>query len=210
MTAVSTDTHRRLGLVLLALLVAAMSACADTSGTATSSSASSTASTPSMQPDAGSAAAATAPQDPVAAAAWEALMGPDGEYAASAAYAAVIERYGEVEPYVSIQAAEQRHVAALSRWLERHGVSVADNPWTGQIAAPQDLATAAQAWADGEVANVALYDDLMSRASSDAQLTRIFTNLRRASQEQHLPAFTAAAANGGTLTADELRTVMHG
>ncbi|AXT86887.1 DUF2202 domain-containing protein [Aeromicrobium sp. A1-2] len=136
-------------------------------------------------------------------------MAPTGEYAAAASYAAVIEKFGEVEPYASIKAAEEQHIAALTRQLERRGVTVPANPWLGRVAAPADLATAAAAWADGEDANVALYDRLLSAAESDATLTRVFTNLRRASLDQHLPMFEAAAENGGTLSADQMQSSAH-
>lgn len=79
------------------------------------------------------------------------------------------------------------------------GVAVPDNPWSGQVPAPADLRTAAQAWADGEAANVALYDALAAQAAGDPQLVKVFGNLRRASAEQHLPMFQQAAANGGTI-----------
>ncbi len=142
--------------------------------------------------------------DPGSAAVWEALMSPDGEYAAYAAYSAVIEEFGQVEPYVAIRAAELRHVEALARQLERRGVTVPDNPYLGEVAAPADLATAATAWADGEVVNVALYDELLAQVTGDASLTRVLTNLRRASLETHLPAFRAAADKGGILTAQQM------
>lgn len=138
-----------------------------------------------------------------AALAWEALMGPYGEYAAVAAYTAVIEEFGQVQPYVNILEAEQRHVSALIRQLDRFGVSAPANPWLGKIPAPADLLTTAQAEADGEVANVAMYDELLAQ-SNDAGLTRVLTNLRRASLEAHLPMFEAAAENGGTLTNEQM------
>lgn len=145
-----------------------------------------------------------APADPPAAAAWEALMSPDGEYASSAAYQAVIDTFGPVEPYVSIQAAEERHIDALTRRLERFGVEAPPNPYVGTIPAPEDLEAAATAWATEEVDNIALYDRLLAQAEADPALTRVFTNLRRASQEEHLPAFEAAAANGGQLTREQM------
>ncbi|GGG50131.1 hypothetical protein GCM10011374_10760 [Kocuria dechangensis] len=145
-----------------------------------------------------------APTDPLAAAAWDALMSPDGEYKASAEYQAVIDEFGPVEPYVSIQAAEERHIDALTRQLERLGVEVPPNPYTGTISAPADLQAAADAWAAEEVDNVALYDRLLAEVSGDTALTRVFTNLRRASQEVHLPVFEAAAANGGQLTREQM------
>ena len=55
----------------------------------------------------------TAPSDPQAALAWNALMDPEGEYAAYAMYSAVIDEFGSVEPYVSIREAEGRHIEAL-------------------------------------------------------------------------------------------------
>ena len=134
-------------------------------------------------------------------------MSPDGEYAAYAAYTAVIEEFGQVEPYLTIRAAELRHVEALTRQLERRGVTVPENPYLGEMAAPADLAAAATNWAEGEVANVALYDELLARVTGDATLTRVLTNLRRASLEVHLPAFRAAAENDGVLTADQMSTL---
>lgn len=131
-------------------------------------------------------------------------MSPDGEYTASAAYQAVIAQFGPVEPYVSIQAAEEQHVDALTRQLERLGVAVPPNPYLGTIPAPTDLTAAARAWATGEVDNVAMYDRLLDQVASDATLTRVLGNLRRASQEMHLPAFQAAADNGGQLTPEQM------
>ena len=127
-----------------------------------------------------------------------ALMGPEGEYAAAASYLAVLDAYGDVEPYSTIYSAELRHADALIRQLERLGVEVPENPYLGQIQAPADLETAALAWAEGEVLNIELYDYLLTM-TDDAQLTKVLNNLRSASLDSHLPAFEAAAENGGTL-----------
>lgn len=137
--------------------------------------------------------------------AWEALMGPDGEYAAAASYEAVLNAFGPVEPYATIYQAELRHADALIRQLERAGVSVADNPYTGAIEAPADLETAARAWAEGEILNVEMYDALITQ-STDAQLTKILNNLRAASLNSHLPLFELAAENGGTLSPEQMNT----
>ena len=50
---------------------------------------------------------------------------------------------------------------------------------------------------------------LLSRpaGSFDARLTGVLENLRRASQDSHLPLFEAAAAKDGTLTVDELHAL---
>lgn len=145
----------------------------------------------------------TAPADPQLALAWNALMDPTGEYAAFAMYNAVIEKFGDVEPYISIRDAEQNHINALTRQLERAGVVVPANPYLGKVAAPATLLEAATAWAQGEIDNVLLYDKLLAEAT-DANLVRVFNNLRRASNDIHLPMFEAAAANGGTLTPEQM------
>lgn len=138
-----------------------------------------------------------------AALAWAALMGPDGEYAAAASYQAVLDEFGPVEPYATILEAELRHIDALVRQLEKAGVSVPDNPYSGLIPAPDDLLAAAQAWAEGEIKNVEMYDALISQSASDS-LTRVLSNLRSASLESHLPLFELAAASGGTLTVEQM------
>ena len=135
---------------------------------------------------------------------WKALMGADGEYAALASYQAVLDEYGDVEPYATIMEAEARHADALGRQLERLGVEVPENPYLGDIPAPADLQTAAEAWAEGEILNVELYDQLIADAESE-QVIKVFNNLRSASLDSHLPAFELAAENGGVLTAEQMR-----
>jgi len=133
-----------------------------------------------------------------------ALMGPDGEYAAAASYLAVLDKYGSVEPYQTIYQAELRHIDALIRQLERLGEDVPENPYLGQITAPDDLVAAAEAWAIGEVLNVELYDLLISK-TDNASLLKVLGNLRSASLDSHLPAFELAAQGDGTLTEDQMR-----
>lgn len=163
--------------------------------------------TPSELPDVSLPADVDPTSD--AAIAWEALMSPVGEYAAAAMYQAVIDEFGQVEPYVTIKAAEERHISALIRQLDRYGVEVPENPYIGVVAAPADLTSAAKVWAIGEIDNVAMYDELLASVT-DSNLIRVLTNLRRASQDSHLPMFEAAAENGGVLTADQMATMgMH-
>lgn len=136
---------------------------------------------------------------------WEALMGSDGEYAALASYQAVLDEYGVVEPYATIMAAEGRHADALIRQLQRLGVEVPSNPYLGLIAAPGDLEAAAEAWAEGEILNVEMYDNLLSQ-TEDSQIVKVLNNLRSASLDSHLPAFQLAAENGGLLTEDQMNS----
>jgi rubrerythrin len=54
---------------------------------------------------------------------------------------------------------------------------------------------ACQAGVDAEIANVALYDRLMQNTSRQ-DILAVFENLRRASQERHLPALRRCAERG--------------
>ena len=140
----------------------------------------------------------------------EALTGPDGEYAAYAMYTAVIDTYGDVEPYVTIREAEARHISALERQLDKYGIEYpTENSYLGIVEAPARLQEAAIAWAEGEVLNVELYDRLIATipVSSYPDIVRVLNNLRSASLDAHLPAFQAAADNGGTLTADQMQSL---
>ena len=135
--------------------------------------------------------------------AWFALMSSDGEYAAAASYQAVIDAFGPVEPYTTIKEGEERHIDALIRQLDRLGYEAPANPYLGEIEAPADLQTAAEAWALGEIANVEMYDDLLGLVY-DSNIERVLGNLRRASLESHWPLFELAAQNGGTLEPDQM------
>lgn len=84
-------------------------------------------------------------------------------------------------------------------------MEVPSNPYLGLIAAPGDLEAAAEAWAEGEILNVEMYDNLLSQ-TEDSQKVKVLNNLRSASLDSHLPAFQLAAENGGLLTEDQMNS----
>lgn len=136
---------------------------------------------------------------------YDALMGAEGEYAAYALYGAVIDKYGQVEPYVTIQKSEAKHIDALKNLLDKYNISYPDtNPYLATAIAPDNLKQAALSWVDGEIANIEMYDELLAKTTNYPDISRVFNNLRRASQEKHLPAFRAAAENGGTLSQEQM------
>ena len=125
----------------------------------------------------------------------EALVGAEGEYAAYATYDAILDEYGNVNPYANIMTAEARHIDALKQILDQYEVAYpTENPYLGMIEAPESLAVAAQAGVDAEIANVALYDEQLEAVEDYPDIVSVFVSLQAASQEQHLPAFERAAA----------------
>jgi hypothetical protein len=143
----------------------------------------------------------TAVLDPIAKQALlTALAGPQGEYAARAEYAAILAKFGAgVQPYASILQAENQHIAALQQQCQKYGVPVPADPYLGNVTAPATLLEAAHTGVVAETLNVAMYDDLLAQVRQYPSLVQVFTNLRAASLNNHLPAFEAAVANGGSL-----------
>jgi len=115
-------------------------------------------------------------------------MAIDDEYHARAMYAAVIEQFGEVRPFSQIIRAEERHIAALVRLYERYNLEVLADPYTEVEYSFTSLDEAARQARDAEIANAALYDELLLDVT-DPEVIRVFENLQWASQERHLPAF---------------------
>lgn len=126
-----------------------------------------------------------------------ALAGPNGEYAAHAQYSAVLKKFGDVQPYASIIKAEENHIAALKRQLDKYGIPIPTNRFEGSVAAPETLAAAAKEAVASEERNAAMYDEALKSVSGRPDLVRVFTRLRDASRDAHLLAFKATLATGG-------------
>lgn len=129
----------------------------------------------------------------------EALAGPEGEFAAHALYSAILKKHGDVQPYAAIRDAETRHIGALKRQLEKYGIAIPEDKFLGKGAAPTTLLEAAKQGVEAEKKNIAMYDSYLATVKNYPDLTRVFTNLQRASREGHLPAFKAALDAGGQL-----------
>jgi len=123
-------------------------------------------------------------------------MALEDEYMAWSFYEQVIEDFGPVRPFASIQRAEENHIAALVALFERYGLEVPSNEWavvqdsSDSMPLGSGLESIAEAYvvgAQAEVDNAALYDELLTMVDN-ADLVRVFTSLQEASQTKHLPA----------------------
>jgi len=114
------------------------------------------------------------------------------EYQAYQLYQAVIDQFGPVRPFVNIQRAEAQHLAAHEAMFERYNLEL---PAAPDIETPTfaSLAEACAAARDAEIANAALYDDWLAAVQDYPDLTQVFTALRDASLNHHLPAFERCA-----------------
>ncbi len=112
---------------------------------------------------------------------------------AEATYAAVLAKFGPVEPFLSIVDEEHCDQETLLELFRVHQVEIPPNPHEG--APPSTPATLPEACAAGvkiEEASIALYDRLLSQIR-ESDVRMVFRQLQDASRSHHLPAFRACA-----------------
>jgi hypothetical protein len=119
----------------------------------------------------------------------------DDEYRAWATYDQVINDFGPQRPFINIREAEARHIEALRTLFQRYGLDIPENTWPGRGPRYASTREACEAGIEAEIANAALYDRLM-RSTGRQDILAVFGNLRRASQERHLPAFRRCVSRG--------------
>ena len=111
------------------------------------------------------------------------------EYTARALYESIMGTFGEVAPFAEISASEAKHAATLIRQAEKYGLDVpAYDPSSYDFPAFSTLDEAYQAGIDAEIADAALYDELMVDVTH-SDLVRVYTNLQNASLDNHLVSF---------------------
>jgi hypothetical protein len=113
----------------------------------------------------------------------------EDEYHAEAIYLKVTEDFGNVWPFSNIVRAEQRHSEAVAGLFLNRGMAVPTSRWNlGNVPRFDSLAEACAAAVQAEKDNITLYDTFLAMALP-ADVQNVFSNNRRASLENHLPAF---------------------
>jgi hypothetical protein len=116
------------------------------------------------------------------------------EYHAEFVYLNVIEVFGEVQPFYNILFAEIRHSEAIAQLFSNHGLTVPASQWNlSNVPTFASLTEACAAAVSAELENIALYDELLGE-DLPQDVRNVFTSLRAASLENHLPAFQSCCA----------------
>lgn len=110
------------------------------------------------------------------------------EYKARATYRKVIEKFGEVRPFINIVSSEGNHIDELEALYEKYGLGIPEDDWYAKVPEFDTIAEACQAGVDAEIENAALYDSMFEYIDNQ-DITAVFTSLRNASETNHLPAF---------------------
>jgi len=119
------------------------------------------------------------------------------EYKARATYRAVIKAFGEVRPFINVVEAEERHIRALLPLFDKYGVPVPRDEWPSRVKVPESVEKACQAGVRAEVDNAAMYRRLIESTRDFPDVQEVLTRLKRASAENHLPAFRRCVDRAG-------------
>jgi hypothetical protein len=112
---------------------------------------------------------------------------------AEATYAAVLARFGPVEPFLSIVEAERCDREVLLDLFRIHNVEIPPNPHqNAPLSAPPTLPEACASGVKIEEAAIAMFDRLLSQIR-ERDVRMVFRQLQEASRSHHLPAFRACA-----------------
>ncbi|NMB92914.1 MAG: hypothetical protein GYA26_01745 [Flexilinea flocculi] len=110
------------------------------------------------------------------------------EYGAYNLYQYITENYFDGKPFQNIMQSELKHIDALIRQAEKYNLAVPENPGLSSEPVFDNLEDACQAGVDAELADAALYDELLP-SIEHSDIIRVFNNLKNASLNNHLPAF---------------------
>lgn len=112
------------------------------------------------------------------------------ELNAQALYQSVVDAFGAAAPFERIVQSEAQHASALLRLADKYGIPAPEYPGTEGQPSFETLEAACQAGVQAEIADAALYDELMA-FTNHTDLLRVYENLQKASLNSHLPAFEA-------------------
>lgn len=112
----------------------------------------------------------------------------DDEYKSRETYAQVIRDFGEARPFINIVDAEARHANALLGLFQKYGIAPPANRWATRAPRFASVQEACAACVEGEIRNVTIYDRAL-KSTQRPDIIAVYTALRSASQDRHLPAF---------------------
>ena len=114
------------------------------------------------------------------------------EYRARDTYQGVINKFGNVRPFVNIKKSEEQHIGLLKGLYNTYGISVPSDT-VGGLATPATVSAACTLGVQAEIANADMYVGLLAGTTNYPDVQDVFKRLRDASLYQHLPAFQNCA-----------------
>ncbi|OCL91306.1 ferritin-like domain-containing protein [Arcobacter porcinus] len=116
------------------------------------------------------------------------------EFKAYEIYTKVIEKFGNINPFINIKEAEAVHYSVLIQIMQKYNIEVPINDLENKISIPETLIECYELGVAGEINNIALYNHLLSYAQ-DSDIIDTLYRLQAASYNNHLPAFRTHVQN---------------
>jgi hypothetical protein len=111
------------------------------------------------------------------------------EYKARATYQLVLQKFGQIRPFVNILQSEERHIQALFSLFQKYQIPIPIDTWKDRVEMPDSVLSACEAGVQAEIENGEMYERLLAMTEEYPDVQRVFMNLQRASQQNHLRAF---------------------
>jgi len=108
-------------------------------------------------------------------------------------YQSIIDQFGAVAPFANIRAAKAQHLAAHEAMFARYGLDVPAPAATIDVPVFASFSEACAAAVKAESATLDRYNQWLAVVQDYPDLTQVFTALRDASLNQHLPALERCA-----------------
>lgn len=110
------------------------------------------------------------------------------EFSAYETYTAIINKLGEIHPFVNIKEAEANHYSMLIPLLEKYNVDIPNNDLALKIKIPNTYIECCEVGVSEEISNIRMYDHLLEHVEEE-DVRDVFYKLQAASFNNHLPAF---------------------
>ncbi|UCZ53883.1 DUF2202 domain-containing protein [Bacillus shivajii] len=109
------------------------------------------------------------------------------EYLAQARYDAVIDKFGEVRPFMKIKESEKHHIHSLLPLFKMFKTKVPEDDAKKYVTAPETLKEAYQDGVEAEIENIDMYERFLEIKDLPEEARAVFQKLSDASRK-HLEA----------------------
>jgi len=111
------------------------------------------------------------------------------EFEAYETYKRIIEKFGNITPFINIKETEAVHYTILTQLMQKYNIEVPTNNFqTAIIDIPNTIIECCELSVAKEISNIAMYNNLLGFAR-DNDIIDILFQLQAASYNNHLPAF---------------------
>ncbi|WP_026803437.1 ferritin-like domain-containing protein [Aliarcobacter lanthieri] len=117
------------------------------------------------------------------------------EFEAYETYSRIIEKFGNITPFINVKEAEAVHYSVLIQLMQKYNIEVPINDFsTAIINIPNTIIECCELGVAGEINNISMYNNLLSFAV-DSDIIDVLFKLQAASYNNHLPAFRNCVFN---------------